>query len=179
MVRRLVSIPAGIDGMPRVPFLIYTALGSAVWNAALIGTGYALGGAWQNVREHSGVLNAVVVVALVLAVLWFVVSWLRRRRGRRAQTRGPADVPAVTVAWTAHVRPPGGRCRIACRAEPWRARPPKAASQVGAGEHEGEPGGDGQLQRPVGHQEPLRCLGLATVDQQQVAEQGQGDGQQR
>lgn len=84
VVRSLVSIPAGIDGMPRVPFLIYTGVGSAVWNAALIGAGYGLGSAWQNVGDYSGILNTVVVVAIVLAVLWFVVNRLRKRRGRQA-----------------------------------------------------------------------------------------------
>ena len=39
-VRSVVSIPAGASAMGLRRFTIYTALGSALWNAALIGIGY-------------------------------------------------------------------------------------------------------------------------------------------
>ena len=40
--RQLVSIPAGLARMPIFPFIIYTTLGSAIWNTLLAGIGYSL-----------------------------------------------------------------------------------------------------------------------------------------
>ncbi|MBA2346693.1 MAG: DedA family protein, partial [Solirubrobacterales bacterium] len=39
-VRSLVSVPAGLSEMPVLRFVALTALGSAVWNSALIGAGW-------------------------------------------------------------------------------------------------------------------------------------------
>src|SRR3546814_7042172 len=36
-VRTLISVPAGIAGMPTVPFLIYSTVGTLVWTGALAG----------------------------------------------------------------------------------------------------------------------------------------------
>ena len=41
-VRQLISIPAGLSGMPLRPFLLYTTLGAGVWNTVLALIGYAL-----------------------------------------------------------------------------------------------------------------------------------------
>lgn len=42
-IRQLISIPAGLSGMPLGPFLLYTTLGALVWNAILAAIGYLLG----------------------------------------------------------------------------------------------------------------------------------------
>lgn len=42
-VRSLVSIPAGLNGMPAATFTLYTALGSLVWNGVLLVAGHQLG----------------------------------------------------------------------------------------------------------------------------------------
>lgn len=77
LVRSLVSIPAGVQRMPLGSFVAYTALGSLLWNAGLIGAGYALGNAWQSVGDYSGYLNNAVLVSLGGAAAWFVVRRLR------------------------------------------------------------------------------------------------------
>ena len=50
-VRSVVSVPAGLSEMPVGRFLALTALGSAVWNAVLIGAGWALGSRWREATE--------------------------------------------------------------------------------------------------------------------------------
>lgn len=42
-IRQLISIPAGLAGMPIGPFLLYTTIGAGLWNAVLAGLGYWLG----------------------------------------------------------------------------------------------------------------------------------------
>lgn len=49
----MVSIPAGASGMGLRRFTVSTGVGSAVWNGALIGIGYALGSNWQNAQSYT------------------------------------------------------------------------------------------------------------------------------
>jgi membrane protein DedA with SNARE-associated domain len=78
-VRSLISIPAGVTRMPMLRFLLLTALGSAAWNALLIGAGYALGASWHDVGRYSDWLNYTVVALLVIAVATFFARRLRTR----------------------------------------------------------------------------------------------------
>lgn len=82
-VRSLISLPAGSRGMPLQTFLLYTAAGSGLWNALLVGAGFALGTQWQRVQRYAGLLDNVVIAALVALVMWGVVRRLRRKRSRR------------------------------------------------------------------------------------------------
>ena len=77
--RSLVSVSAGLSGMPRLRFALLTTAGSAMWNAALIGAGWALGGSYEKVGEAIGPVGTVVVVALVVAAVGGGIWWFRRR----------------------------------------------------------------------------------------------------
>ncbi|HWO60123.1 MAG TPA: DedA family protein [Umezawaea sp.] len=78
--RSLVSIPAGIERMPLPKFLVLTASGSLVWNTALIMAGYLLGENWHLVEEYAGFASTGVLVLTGIAIAWFVVSRVNRRR---------------------------------------------------------------------------------------------------
>ncbi|MGA1419046.1 MAG: DedA family protein [Ilumatobacteraceae bacterium] len=79
LIRSIVSIPAGFRRMSIVPFLLYTALGSLVWNTALIGAGAILGDQWERVEPYVATLQWVVIAAVALFVVRFAVGKLRRR----------------------------------------------------------------------------------------------------
>jgi membrane protein DedA with SNARE-associated domain len=83
-VRSLVSIPAGADRMHLGLFVLCTAIGSGVWNAALIGLGAALGTQRHVIDPYLDVLDVVVYSALAVGVVVLVVRRLRRRRARTA-----------------------------------------------------------------------------------------------
>ena len=72
-------MPAGFRRMSLVPFITYTALGSAVWNTALIGAGAALGNQWENVEPYVAILQWAVIVVIVLLLVSFIVRKLRNR----------------------------------------------------------------------------------------------------
>jgi membrane protein DedA with SNARE-associated domain len=82
-VRSVVSIPAGAAEMPIGRFVVLTTIGSAVWNAALVGAGWALGSNWEEASAVVERFKTVVIVGVVLAVAAGVV-WLARRRRARA-----------------------------------------------------------------------------------------------
>jgi membrane protein DedA with SNARE-associated domain len=69
IVRRFVSVPAGVVQMPFGQFLLYTAGGSLIWNSVLIGLGVAAG-EWVQANLHW--LDYAVVAIFVLAVAWMV-----------------------------------------------------------------------------------------------------------
>ncbi|GAA3744098.1 membrane protein DedA with SNARE-associated domain [Spinactinospora alkalitolerans] len=87
--RSLISIPAGIQRMRMTTFLTFTALGSLIWNTALITAGYLLGESWAVVQSYTGALQWVVVAAMVLAVGYFVVS--RTAQVRRSRRRADEE----------------------------------------------------------------------------------------
>jgi membrane protein DedA with SNARE-associated domain len=82
-VRSLVSLPAGVLRMPRAEYVAFTAIGSATWNAVLIGAGYALGSQWKRVGDTIGPVSkpllGVLLLAAGAALLW---RGLRTRRSR-------------------------------------------------------------------------------------------------
>ena len=79
VVRSFISVPAGVVRMPWPQFLLYTAIGSAVWNGALIGAGVALGTQYELVERYVGFLDYALVAAVVGFLGWIVVRHLRRR----------------------------------------------------------------------------------------------------
>jgi membrane protein DedA with SNARE-associated domain len=79
VVRSLVSVPAGVERMPLWRFILYTIVGSGVYNAVLIGLGYVLGSRWQTVEQYSSYLNYVIYAAILAAVGMFVLKRVRRQ----------------------------------------------------------------------------------------------------
>jgi membrane protein DedA with SNARE-associated domain len=65
----------------RLPlFTALTAIGSLVWNSALIIAGYLLGERWTAVQASIGIFQWVVLAAAAGAVVWFVVAKLKAGR---------------------------------------------------------------------------------------------------
>ena len=88
LVRSIVSIPAGFRRMPLVRFTVYTAIGSLVWNVALISAGAILGNRWEEVGDVVGLFQWAVIVVVGGLVGWF--SWTRFLRPRLARA---GDLP--------------------------------------------------------------------------------------
>lgn len=78
LVRSLISLPAGTEGMGRVRFGFLTAAGSGLWNLLWLWIGHAVGRNWRQVGRYSDWIN-VAIGSFVLAV---VVHYLWRRRAR-------------------------------------------------------------------------------------------------
>ena len=81
IVRSLVSIPAGINRMSMSIFLIYTTLGTIIWNTVLVYAGVILGENWSYFSNIMSRYSKVVFVGIILIIL--VKIWLRSIRKRR------------------------------------------------------------------------------------------------
>jgi membrane protein DedA with SNARE-associated domain len=77
--RSLISVPAGVERMRFGVFVLYTTLGSAIWNTVFVLAGYLLGENWHVVERSVGVYSTVVLIAVAVAVVTFVTTRIRRR----------------------------------------------------------------------------------------------------
>lgn len=69
IARTYISIPAGLMGMNIYVFVIYTAVGSFVWNTMLISAGYFLGGYGSLIRGNILFYVIMVLISIVLIKL--------------------------------------------------------------------------------------------------------------
>lgn len=72
-LRSLISIPAGIHGMPLPSFLLFTAMGTALWTAMLVWAGHLLGARFARVDEFLGPVSWGVVALVLVIYVWRVV----------------------------------------------------------------------------------------------------------
>ena len=87
LVRSLVSVPAGLAHMPLGAFVLYTALGSFIWNAILVGFGWVLGDQWDLVRQYTRLYAQTFQIVAVIALLGAGLWGLTRRVSRASPTR--------------------------------------------------------------------------------------------
>lgn len=76
-VRTFISVPAGIARMPWVPFLVWSALGTAIWTAALAAAGYLLAAEFHRVERWLDPLTGAVIAALILLYVYRLLTWRR------------------------------------------------------------------------------------------------------
>ena len=82
IVRSLISIPAGIAGMPLLRFVALSTLGSSVWNALFVYLGFALGERWEVVEGYMSPLSKIVAVLGALVLAWLIWRKVQQRRAR-------------------------------------------------------------------------------------------------
>lgn len=87
VVRTFIAFPAGIARMSQLRFHIYTFIGSWPWCFALAYAGMKLGESWNDPHSSFHQLfhrfHTAVLVILMLAVIWFV--WTHLKRSRRVE----------------------------------------------------------------------------------------------
>jgi membrane protein DedA with SNARE-associated domain len=81
-LRTLISLPAGISEMSVGRFAAYTALGSLIWNAALVALGYKLGENYSTVAEYVDPISKGIIAFIVIAYLYRVIRGNRRPKNR-------------------------------------------------------------------------------------------------
>jgi membrane protein DedA with SNARE-associated domain len=74
-VRTLISVPAGILRMPLVPFLVYSTIGSLLWNGLLAMAGYLLKSQYAMVEQYADPITKGVLVLLVSVYLYRVIRF--------------------------------------------------------------------------------------------------------
>lgn len=80
LVRSLISIPAGMSHMRFWLFLLFTIIGTALWNMTLILLGAALGDSWANILRFLDVYSTFVYILLCLGAVVLLIFYIKKKR---------------------------------------------------------------------------------------------------
>lgn len=80
IVRSLISIPAGMSGMPLLKFGFYTIVGTVIWNTVLTLLGHFMGNKWEQILVIFDTYSNIVLIVLCILVVLFLVYKLKKRK---------------------------------------------------------------------------------------------------
>lgn len=83
IIRSLISIPAGMARMRKRTFFLYTALGTAIWNAVLVCLGAFAGAGWERIVHYMDTYSSISFVVLAIIGLGVLVWLLKRRHAKK------------------------------------------------------------------------------------------------
>lgn len=79
LVRSLISIPAGMSNMKFGLFLLFTTLGTLIWNTALVSVGAAVGENWNEIVGYMDIYSNIVYVIFAVIGIAFLVWYFKKR----------------------------------------------------------------------------------------------------
>lgn len=79
LIRSLISIPAGMNEMPIIRFIIYTTFGSLIWNTVLIVIGSIVGENWINILNILDIYSKYVVILLGIILITVIFIFYKRK----------------------------------------------------------------------------------------------------
>lgn len=80
LIRSLISIPAGMSEMPILKFIIYTVVGSLIWNAVLIIVGSIVGENWTSILNILDTYSHLVVILLAIIFIVGIYIFYKKRK---------------------------------------------------------------------------------------------------
>ncbi len=83
VVRSLISIPAGMSEMTMGKFLLYTTVGSAIWNSILLIVGNKVGKNWESILSIMNQYSHIVFMLLIILFIVFLVYFFGFRTKER------------------------------------------------------------------------------------------------
>jgi membrane protein DedA with SNARE-associated domain len=86
VVRTFISLPVGVVRQPFVAFCILSLVGSIIWSLGLAWVGYVLGAEFEKVRQSISWLDYPIILVILILVIWFVYSTLKKRKQTQLAT---------------------------------------------------------------------------------------------
>ncbi|MUK87981.1 DedA family protein [Ornithinibacillus sp. L9] len=80
LLRSLISIPAGMSKMNIGLFLLFTTLGTLIWNVVLVYLGASLGANWEQIIDYMEVYSKVIYVLLAFFLILLLIVFVKRRK---------------------------------------------------------------------------------------------------
>ena len=75
LIRSLISIPAGMSRMNMGVFLLFTTIGTLIWNTILVSVGAAVGASWSDIVGYMDIYSNVVYLILAVLIVLFLVFY--------------------------------------------------------------------------------------------------------
>lgn len=83
VLRSLISIPAGMNEMNIPKFLIYTTIGSLIWNVVLTSFGHLAGANWEKISNVFDTYSSVVTVILGIVIIIFIIIFYKKKKAKK------------------------------------------------------------------------------------------------
>lgn len=83
IVRSLISIPAGMNGMKIPVFLLYTVLGTLIWNTVLTVLGSILGDNWTKIVDVIDTYSKIVLIIIIVLFIIGVIIFYKKRINKK------------------------------------------------------------------------------------------------
>ena len=80
LIRSLISIPAGMSRMNMGVFLLFTTIGTLIWNTILVSVGAAVGASWSDIVGYMDIYSNVVYLILAVLIVLFLVFYIKKRK---------------------------------------------------------------------------------------------------
>lgn len=80
LIRSLISIPAGMARMNFWIFLLFTTLGSLIWNTILVLVGASVGASWEKIVEYMDVYSSIIYGILAIGLVVFIILFIKKRK---------------------------------------------------------------------------------------------------
>lgn len=80
LIRSLISIPAGMSEMKMSKFLIYTLIGSIIWNFVLTLVGSIVGENWVSISNMLDNYSHIIVIILVILFIIAIALFYKKRK---------------------------------------------------------------------------------------------------
>ena len=81
-IRTLISVPAGVELMPIIPFFIWTSAGSLIWTLFLTITGFYLGDSYEDIEKwispFSSIFKTILLLLFLIALITLIYKTLRK-----------------------------------------------------------------------------------------------------
>lgn len=79
LIRSLISVPAGINKMNITKFMIYTTLGSLIWNVVLITLGHIVGNNWKSILKIFDLYSIYAVVIIFIILIIQIIKFYKKK----------------------------------------------------------------------------------------------------
>lgn len=79
LIRSFISVPAGINKMNITKFMIYTTLGSLIWNVVLITLGHIVGNNWKSILKIFDLYSIYAVVIIFIILIILIIKFYKKK----------------------------------------------------------------------------------------------------
>mgnify|MGYP003413926817 CR=1 FL=1 len=83
LIRSLISIPAGMSNMNFGLFLLFTTMGTLIWNTILVNLGAAVGSNWDDIVGYMDIFSNIIYILIGILLLLALKWYIKKRKQRK------------------------------------------------------------------------------------------------
>jgi membrane protein DedA with SNARE-associated domain len=80
LIRSLISIPAGMSNMKFLIFIVFTTIGTLIWNIILVSVGATMGENWSAITDFMDIYSNIAYAIIGIGIIIFLVYFVNKKR---------------------------------------------------------------------------------------------------